>query len=165
MRLVTVSSLSVSLDWRACNFSESPADLVALDRVLNRFLGSVADEAAGRVVVDVVEGRVAVRVAVADVAVLLAGAVAEVRRPTGLPVEVGVRDAVVLVAGFFSKLEPATLDLRSSVDDVFNGARVVVVPAIDMRLAVLEIPRFSSPELAIDWGFSSAELLTDGRDR
>lgn len=149
MRLVTVSSLSVSLDWRACNFSESPAGLVALDRVLNRFLGSVADEVAGRVVVDV-EGRVAVRVAVVDVAVLLAGAVAEVRRPTGLPVEVAVRDAVVLVAGFFSKLEPATLDLRSSVEDVFKGARVEAVPAIDMRLALLEIPRFSSPELAID---------------
>lgn len=115
--------------------------------------------------VDVVEGRVAVRVAVVDVAGRLADAVAEVSRPTGLLVEVAVRDAVVLVAGFFSKVELATLDLRSSVGGVFNGARVEAVPAIDMRLAVLEIPRFSSPELAIDRGFSSAELLTEGRDR
>jgi hypothetical protein len=135
--------------------------------VLNRFLaGSVAEEeVVGRVVVDVVEGRVAVRVAVVDVAGRLAGAVAEVRRPTGLLVDVAVRDAVVLVAGFFSKVELATLNLRSSVEGVFNGARVEAVPAMDMRLAVLDIPRFSSPELAIDRGFSSAELLTDGRDR
>lgn len=40
-----------------------------------------------------------------------------------------------------------------------------VVPAIDIRFAVPEIPRFSSPELATERGFSSAELLTDIRDR
>lgn len=40
-----------------------------------------------------------------------------------------------------------------------------VVPAMDMRLAVLVIPaRLSSPELAID-RFSSAELPIDARDR
>lgn len=167
LRLATVSSLSVSLDWRACNFSESPAVLLALERVLNRFLAGSVDEedVLGRVVVDVVEGRVRGRVAVVDVVVRLAGPVAEVSRPTGLLVEVAVREAVVLVAGFFSRLEPATLDLRSRVEEVFNGARVEAVPAIDMRLAVLEIPRFSSPELAIDRGFSSAELLMEGLDR
>jgi hypothetical protein len=136
-----------------------------LDTVLNRFLESVADEVVGRAVVDAVDGRVAVRGAVVDVAVRVAGVFAEVSRPTGLLVEVAVRDAVVLVAGFFSKLEPATLDLRSRVEEDLNGARVEAVPAIDMRLAVLEIPRFSSPELAIDPGFSSAELLTEGRER
>jgi len=36
---------------------------------------------------------------------------------------------------------------------------------MDMRFAVPEMPRFSSPELATDRGFSSAELLTDIRDR
>lgn len=135
--------------------------------MLNRFLAGSVDEedVLGRVVVDVVEGRVRGRVAVVDVVVRLAGPVAEVSRPTGLLVEVAVREAVVLVAGFFSRLEPATLDLRSRVEEVFNGARVEAVPAIDMRLAVLEIPRFSSPELAIDRGFSSAELLMEGLDR
>lgn len=34
-----------------------------------------------------------------------------------------------------------------------------------MRFAVLEIPRFSSAELTADRDFSSAELLTEARDR
>jgi hypothetical protein len=81
-----------------------------------------------------------------------------------LLVEVAVRE--VVVAGFLSAVGPATLDRRSIEDEVgLRGARVVVVPAIDMRFAVPEMPRFSSPELATDRGFSSAELLTDIRGR
>lgn len=64
---------------------------------------------------------------------------------------------------------PATLDLRSKpvvVGDGFVGARVDGVPASDMRLAVPEIPFFSSLELATERPFSSAELpLTEGRER
>lgn len=131
--------------------------------MLNRFLASVADEVADCAVV-VVEGRVVVRTAVVEEVGRLVDVVVDASRPTGLLVEAAVRDAVVVV-GFFSRFDPATLDLRSWVEVDFNGARVDVVPAIDMRFAVPEIPRFSSPELAIDRGFSSAELLTDGRDR
>ena len=137
--------------------------------MLNRFLGSVADEAAVRVVaVDdevgrVVVGRVVEVVEVDEVGRAL-GVVEEVSFPTGRLVEVAVRDVAVEV-GFLSKAEPATLDLRSRVEVDFKGARVDAVPAIDIRLAVVEIPRFSSPELAIDRGFSSAELLTEARDR
>jgi hypothetical protein len=85
-----------------------------------------------------------------------------------LLVEVAVRAAavVVVVAGFLSAVGPATLDRRSTEEDVGRkGARVDVVPAMDIRLAVPEIPLFSSPELATERGFSSAELLTDMRDR
>lgn len=102
-----------------------------------------------------VEGLVAVREVVVEEAVRL----------TGLLADVAVRDAAVEVVVFLSKLDPATLDLRSRVVEVLGGARVDVVPAIDMRFAVPEIPRFSSPELATDRPFSSAELLTDGRER
>jgi len=131
--------------------------------VLRRFFGSVADDVVDRTVEDVEVGRVAVRVAVVDDGVVrVVDEVADVSFPTGLLVEVAVR--VVEVAGFLSKVEPATLDLRSRVEEVFNGVRVDVVPAIDMRLAVLEIPLFSSPELATE-RFSSAELLTEARDR
>lgn len=99
-----------------------------------------------------------------EVAVRLAGVVDEVSLPTGLLVEVAVR--AVVVAGFLSGVVPTTLDLRSMEDEVgLRGARVEVVPAIDMRFAVPEIPRLSSPELATERGFSSAELLTDMRDR
>lgn len=134
--------------------------------VLKRFLASVVEEAADLEAVVVVEGRAAVREAGVDEVVRVAGVVVEeVALPTGLLVDVAVREAVVEVVGFLSKLDPATLDLRSRVEEVFSGARVDVVPAIDMRLAVPEIPRFSSPELATDRGFSSAELLTDGRER
>ena len=98
-----------------------------------------------------------------EVAVRLAGVVDEVSLPTGLLVEVVVR--AVVVAGFLSAVGPATLDLRSKEDVGFRGARVEVVPAIDMRFADPDIPRLSSPELATDRGFSSAELLTDMRDR
>lgn len=130
--------------------------------MLKRF---VAEEAAGRVAV-VVEGRVAVREAeVEEVGRVVDVVAEEVSLPTGLLVDVVVRDAVVGVVVFLSKLDPATLDLRSTVEEGFTGARVEVVPAIDIRLAVPEIPRFSSPELAIDRGFSSAELLTEGRER
>lgn len=126
----------------------------------------MVEEAADLEAVVVVEGRAAVREAGVDEVVRVAGVVVEeVALPTGLLVDVAVREAVVEVVGFLSKLDPATLDLRSRVEEVFSGARVDVVPAIDMRLAVPEIPRFSSPELATDRGFSSAELLTDGRER
>lgn len=109
-------------------------------------------------------GRVVVgRVAEVEVAVRVAGVVAEVSRPTGLLVDVAVRE--VATAGFLSAVGPATLDRRSTEGDGLTGARVDVVPAMDIRFAVPEIPRLSSPELATDRGFSSAELLTDMRDR
>lgn len=109
-------------------------------------------------------GRVAVRVAVVDEGVVRVAEVADVSFPTGLLVEVAVR--VVEAAGFLSRAEPATLDLRSRVEEeaVFRGGRVDAVPAIDMRFAVLEMPLFSSPELATE-RFSSAELLTEARER
>jgi hypothetical protein len=131
--------------------------------VLNRLLGSAAGADLAVPVVEV--GRVVVgRVVEFAVAVRAAGVVAEVNRPTGLLVEVAVRE--VVVGGFLSAAEPATLDRRSIEEEVgLRGARVDVVPAIDMRFAVPEMPRFSSPELATDRGFSSAELLTDIRDR
>jgi hypothetical protein len=115
------------------------------------------------VLVVVVGRAVAGLVVEVEVAVRLAGVVDEVNLPTGLLVEVAVR--AVVVAGFRSAVVPATLDLRSMEDEVgLRGARVELVPAMDMRFAVPEIPRFSSPELATD-RFSSAELLTDMRDR
>ena len=80
-----------------------------------------------------------------------------------------VEDSVLgrVVVVFFSVAEePATLDLRSKVEVVgFVGALVDGVPARDMRLAVPEMPFFSSLELATDRPFSSAELLTDARER
>jgi catabolite regulation protein CreA len=135
--------------------------------VLNRFLASVAEEAVDLAAVVVVEGRVVVReVEVEEVGRVVDVVVEEVSLPTGLVVDVAVRDAAVgVVVVFLSKLDPATLDLRSRVEEDLSGARVEVVPAIDIRLAVPEMPRFSSPELAIDRGFSSAELLTEGRER
>ena len=133
--------------------------------MLSRFRASVVDVAV-RVAEVAVVGRVAVRWAVVDEVGRVVDVVEEVNLPTGLLVEVVVREeAVVEAAGFLSAAEPMTLDLRSAVDVDLSGARVGAVPAIDMRLAVPEIPRFSSPELATDRGFSSAELLTDGRDR
>ena len=109
-------------------------------------------------------GRVVVgRVADVEVAVREGAAVAEVNRPTGLLVEVAVREAVT--GGFRSAVVLATLDRRSTEGEGLEGARVEAVPAIDIRFAVPEIPRFSSPELATERGFSSAELLTDIRDR
>jgi hypothetical protein len=137
--------------------------VVEPETVLNRFFGSAAVADLTVLVVGVV--RVVVgRVAVVEVAVRVAGVAAEVNRPTGLLVEAAVR--AVAVAGFLSAAGPATLDRRSTEVVVgLRGARVEVVPAMDMRFAVPEIPRFSSPELATDRGFSSAELLTDIRDR
>lgn len=137
------------------------------ETVLRRFLaGSVAVDAAVREAVVVAAGRVAVREAVVvDVGRVFD--VVEVSLPTGLLVEVAVRDVVVEGVVFRSAVEPRTLDLRSAVDAVeavFRGARVLVVPATDMRLAVPETPRFSSPELATE-RFSSAELLIDARER
>jgi hypothetical protein len=133
--------------------------------VLNRFLGSAIVADLTVLVVEV--GRVVVgRVVEVDVVVRLAGVAAEVKRPIGLLVEVAVRAVAVVVAGFLSAVGPATLDRRSTEEDVgLKGARVDVVPAMDIRLAVPEIPLFSSPELATERGFSSAELLTDMRDR
>lgn len=113
----------------------------------------------------VVEGRVAVREAEVEEVGRVVDVVEEVSLLAGRLVDVVVRDAVVGVVVFLSKLDPATLDLRSRVEEGFTGALVEVVPAMDIRLAVPEIPRFSSPELAIDRGFSSAELLTEGRER
>lgn len=111
-------------------------------------------------------GRVAVRVAVVEVVGRVVDVVEDVSLPIGLLAEVEVADREVVDGMvFLSNAEPATLDRRSRVEDDFNGARVDAVPAIDMRLAVPEMPRFSSPELATDRGFSSAELLIEGRDR
>lgn len=89
-----------------------------------------------------------------------------------------VEDAVVVRdAGFFSAAAaPATVDLRSREEEVdFTGALVEGVletvevlealPARDMRLADPATPLFSSPELSTDLAFSSAELLSDARDR
>lgn len=81
-----------------------------------------------------------------------------------------VEDSVLgrVVVDFLSPVaeEPVTLDLRSKVEVVgFVGALVDGVPARDMRLAVPEMPFFSSLELATDRPFSSAELLTDARER
>lgn len=134
--------------------------------VLSRLVGSRIEGAAVREVAEVaVVGRVVVvRAEVEEVGRAL-GVVADVSLPTGLLVEVAVRDvAVEGAAGFLSKAEPATLDLRSRVEVDFNGARVDGVAAIEVRLAAPKVLRLSSPELAIDRGFSSAELLTDARD-
>lgn len=123
-----------------------------------------ASEVAVEGLVVVVEGLVAVRdvVVVRLVAVVVTGLV------TGLVEEIELGRAV---AGFLSAVVPATLDLRSREDVVdFTGALVEALPTKDIRLAVPEIPLRSSPELATpelatDRGFSSAELLTDARDR
>lgn len=134
--------------------------------MLSRFLASVAEEAVDLAATVVVEGRAAVREAEVEEVGRVVDVVVEVSLPTGRLVDVAVRDATAGVpVAFLSKFEPATLDLRSTVEDDFKGARVEVGPAIDIRLAVPEIPRFSSPELAIDRGFSSAELLIEGRER
>lgn len=127
----------------------------------------MVEDAVDLAAVVAVEGRVAVREAdVEEVGRVVDVVADEVALPTGLLVDVAVRDAAVgVVVVFLSKLDPATLDLRSSVEEDLSGARVEVVPAIDIRLAEPEIPRFSSPELAIERGFSSAELLTEGRER
>lgn len=135
--------------------------------MLKRFFRSAADEATPRVaVVEEEAGRVGVRPAVVEGIDRVVDVVEEVSLPTGLLAEeeVAVRE-VVEGTVFLSKAEPATLDRRSRVEDDFNGARAEEVPAIDMRLAVPAILRFSSPELAMERGFSSAELLIDGRDR
>lgn len=110
-------------------------------------------------------GRAAGRAAVVDGVDRLDGAVADVNLPTGLTVELEVVRDTVEGAVFFSRGAPAMLDRRSRVEEVFNGGRVEEVPTIDIRLAEPEMPRFSSPELAIDRVFSSAELLIEGRDR
>lgn len=133
--------------------------------MLSRFLGSVVDEVADRAEVAVAVGRVVVRLVVEDGVGRLVEVVDAVSLPTGLLAEVPVRDAAEEGVVRFSRAEPATLDLRSRVDEDLSGDRVEAVPAIDMRFAVPEMPRFSSPELAIDRGFSSAELLTEARDR
>lgn len=88
----------------------------------------------------------------------------------GRVVDVVVDFAAVLglavVAGFFSPGRPTTLDLRSAVEVAgLVGARVEVVLASDMRLAAPDIPFFSSPELATDLVFSSAELLIEALER
>lgn len=127
--------------------------------VLSLFRASVAAPGfAALVEVGRAVGRVVVEVR--DVVVgVVAGFVA------GLAVEDTVLGRVV---GFFSAVAevPATLDLRSTVEVAgFVGARVEGVPARDMRLAVPEMPFFSSLELATERDFSSAELLTDARER
>lgn len=132
------------------------------ETVLSRFFGSAV--VAERTVLVVEVGRVVVgRVVEVGAAVREGAAVAEVNRPTGLLVEVAVREAATV--GFRSAVVLATLDRRSIEGEGLKGARVEVVPAMDMRFAVPEIPRFSSPELATERGFSSAELLMDIRDR
>lgn len=125
--------------------------------VLSRFEAVVV----GRVAVAV--GRVAGRAAV--VLVLL-----DVREVLDTPVGfvAGLVDEAVpgRVAVLLDAVVPAMLERRSKVDVVvFGGALEEVVPTKDMRLAEPEIPLLSSPELATDLVFSSAELLTEGRDR
>ena len=103
---------------------------------------------------------------VVDVRVVEVEVVAGFVAGLAVVVEDSVLGRVVVV--FFSPVveEPATLDLRSKVEVVgFVGALVDGVPARDMRLAVPEMPFFSSLELATDRPFSSAELLTDARER
>ena len=102
---------------------------------------------------------------VVDVRVVEVEVVAGFVAGLAVVVEDSVLGRVVVV--FFSVAEePATLDLRSKVEVVgFVGALVDGVPARDMRLAVPEMPFFSSLELATDRPFSSAELLTDARER
>jgi hypothetical protein len=113
------------------------------------------------------------------VVVGLAGAVVVGRTAVRVVAVVGVRDAAVAVvvllvvlvlaaiveAGFLSAVDPITLARRSVADVVFVGAREEGVPARDMRFAALEMPFFSSPELATLEDFSSAELLIEARDR
>jgi hypothetical protein len=120
--------------------------------MLNRFLDSA--EATDGLAAAVADGRTVVRVVVVDV-----GRVAVVE---------GFEEVVVLLVvvddvGFLSALDPITLVLRSAV--VLVGARLEGVPASDMRFAALEMPFFSSPELATLEDFSSAELLIETRDR
>lgn len=124
--------------------------------MLSRFLASVA--VADGLTEAVVEGRTLVRAAVE---VVRAAGVAEV----AVLEAVLVLLAVVVDAGFLSAADPMTLVRRSAVDEVFVGARVDGVPASDMRFAALEMPFFSSPELATFEDFSSAELLIEGRER
>lgn len=103
---------------------------------------------------------------VVDVRVVEVEVVAGFVAGLAVVVEDSVLGRVVVV--FLSPVaeEPVTLDLRSKVDVVgFVGALVDGVPARDMRLAVPEMPFFSSLELATDRPFSSAELLTDARER
>lgn len=109
----------------------------------------------------------------------LAGAVVVGRTVVRVVAVDGVREAVVAVAGllvvldlaaavevgFLSVADPITLARRSTVEVVFVGAREDGVPARDMRFAALEMPFFSSPELATLEDFSSAELLIEARDR
>ena len=124
--------------------------------VLSLLRASVVVEPAALVVV--VVGLVVVR-DVVDGVVL-----AEAADVVGLVAEETV---LVRAVGLFSAAaEPATLDRRSRVDVVgFVGALVEELPISDIRFAVPEIPLFSSPELATDLPFSSAELLTEARDR
>lgn len=130
--------------------------------VLRRFLASAALPATVRAVEVVLVGAlVVVRAVVVDVGALVA-VVALAGFTAGLLTAAGRE----LVAGFLSVCEPAMLDLRSTVDVVdLAGALEVVLAAMDIRFAVAEIPFRSSPELAMDLVFSSAELLMDGRDR
>lgn len=133
--------------------------------MLKRFLASEAVPVAALVVDDEVEvGLVAVRAGVAEVEVREA-----VVEPVNFPTD---RLAAVVVVGravadFLSASDPVTLALRSAVVEVaaLAGALVAVLPATDIRLAALEMPLLSSPELATDFVFSSAELLMDARDR
>lgn len=139
-----VASLSESL---VCS-AETSAPSSALPAVVLSLFAAVV--VVFEAVVNV--GRVAVLVAVVEVVL-------------GREVE----DVVAGLVGAFVLAtllgRGATLDLRSVVEvSGFVGARVLVVPAIDIRLAVPEMPFFSSPELATGLPFSSAELLTDARD-
>lgn len=111
------------------------------------------------------------RLVVVVVVVFVAGRVVVVEEVVGRAVVVVV---VGLLAGLVEEtvevrvpVVPATLERRSRVEVVdFAGALVLgVLPARDMRLAEPVSPLFSSPELATERDFSSAELLTDGRER
>lgn len=126
--------------------------------MLSLFLASVIVDG-----LDVAEGGLVVVVGLAVVVALEREAeVAVAGLVTGLEelMLLGREDTV-----FFSAPGAATLNLRPAVDVAgFVGALDDAVPARDILLAAPEIPRFSSPELATDLVFSSAELLTDARD-
>lgn len=147
-----VVSLSDSFCWSSASFPASAEAALASGAVLKRFVAVVVGLAGA-----VVDGRTAVRVV----------AVVEVRDAVvavlGLLVVLVL--AAVLEAGFLSAVEPITLARRFAVEVVFVGAREEGVPARDIRFAALEMPFFSSPELATLEDFSSAELLIDARDR
>ena len=141
--------------------------------MLSLFLASVDDAVAvprlvAAVLAVLVDGLAAVREVAEDALALEAeeaavGLVTPLGRVIGLIVSLGITGDV-----FFSVEEEPIVDDRRSAEDVTGDFTVLaeVASTADMRFAVTEIPFFSSPELATDLVFSSAELaLAEGRER